>query len=151
MRNLLMRMTNVPDLGRFMIGFDHLCDSLSQMEQLTSADSSARKTYPPHNVIKRSDDHYAIELAVAGFRPQDLAVSVHNGVLIITGESTTEPEEINYLYRGLSRRKFTREFRLIEYVTVQSAKVENGILTVDLVRELPESRKPRTVTIQVPE
>lgn len=140
--------TQFNDLGRFMIGFDHLFDTLNTMDQWVNADSSARKGYPPYNIIKRDEDHYAIELAVAGFGEQDLEVTVNNGALIISGGIKQEQEEtVNYLYRGLSRRKFQREFRLVEYVDVTGVSVQNGIMTIELERQLPEALKPRSIAI----
>lgn len=140
MSNLSMTTTALsPELGRWMIGFDHLFDTLT-------AGTPARASYPPYNIIRRSDDHYAIELAVAGFGEKDLEVTVNNGMLIVTGEIQDQPEAV-YVHRGLSRRKFQREWRLVEYVEVVSATLKNGIMTIELERKLPEALKPRTVAI----
>lgn len=130
-----------PELGRWMIGFDHLFDTLNTA-------TPARVSYPPYNIIRRDDDHYSIEVAVAGFGESDLNVTVNNGMLVVTGEIQDQPEaETVYVYRGLSRRRFQREWRLVEYVEVVSAKVQNGIMTIELERRLPEALKPRTVAI----
>ena len=142
MSNLSMTTTALsPELGRWMIGFDHLFDTLN-------AASPARVSYPPYNIIRRDDDHYSIEIAVAGFGEQDLEVTVNNGMLTVTGEIQDQPEaETVYVHRGLSRRKFQRVWRLVEYVEVVSATVKNGIMTIELERKLPEALKPRTVAI----
>lgn len=130
-----------PELGRWMIGLDHLYDTLNSA-------SPARVSYPPYNIIRRDDDHYSIEIAVAGFGEQDLAVTLNNGMLLVTGEIQDQPEaETVYVHRGLSRRKFQREWRLVEYVEVVSATVQNGIMSIELERKLPEALKPRTVAI----
>ena len=138
--------TQINDLGRFMIGFEHLFDSMNNLDW-ANADNS-RKGYPPYNVIRRDDDHYAIELAVAGFGEQDLAVTVQNGVLVVAGDILQDAPEVQYIHRGLSRRKFQREFRLVEYVNVTDVTVQNGIMTIELERQLPESLKPRNVAVK---
>lgn len=131
-----------PDLGRWMIGFDRLFDTRS------NTDDRARGSYPPYNIILRSDDHYAIELAVAGFGEEDLEVTVSSSVLTVIGEVKQQPEqELNYLHRGLSRREFQRQWKLVEYVEVVSVTVANGIMTIELQRQLPDSLKPRIVAI----
>jgi len=140
--------TQMSDFGRFMIGFDHLINHMTTMDQWANSDAGSRRAYPPYNVIKRDEDHYVIELAVAGFGEQDLEVTVHNGTLYVTGNIKQGTEDqVEYLYRGLSRRKFQREFRLVEYVDVTGVTVQNGIMTIELERQLPEALKPRSVAI----
>jgi molecular chaperone IbpA len=139
----------INNYGGYLIGIDHLMDTLNTMEAWINTDSSSRKGYPPYNVISRDEDHYAIELAVAGFGESELEVKVNNGTLVITGEASQQTDEsVNYLHRGLSRRKFQREFRLVEYVNVTSVTVANGIMTIELERQLPEALRPRTIDIK---
>lgn len=135
------------ELGRFMIGVDHLFNTMNGMENWANSDSGSRKGYPPHNVIQRDEDHYAIELAVSGFGEQDLTVTVQNGVLTVTGEIQQTDQEPVYLYRGLGRRKFQREFRLVEYVNVTGVTVQNGVMTIELERQLPDEMKRRNIAI----
>lgn len=135
-------------LGRSIIGFDQIFDMMESAAQHMLTESAARSGYPPYNVIKRDDDHYAIELAVSGFGESDLEVSVANGVLTVAGDTQKEAQpEIQYLHRGLSHRRFRREFPLVEYMEVISASVTNGILTIELERRLPDALKPRTVEV----
>jgi len=139
--------STLPDLGRWMIGFDRLFDTLAHVESWHNTNAS-RGSYPPYNIILRSDDHYAIELAVSGFGEKDLEVAVSNGVLTVTGDIKQQPEQdLTYLHRGLSRRKFQREWKLVEYVEVVSVTVSNGIMTIELQRQLPDSLKRRAVSI----
>jgi len=135
-----------PELGRWMIGFDRLFDTLTHVESWHNTNAS-RGSYPPYNIILRSDDHYAIELAVSGFGEKDLEVAVSNGVLTVTGDIKQPEQDLTYLHRGLSRRKFQREWKLVEYVEVVSVTVSNGIMTIELQRQLPDSLKPRAVSI----
>ena len=147
MSNITLTSTLSPELGRWMIGFDRLFDTLNHVESWNNTNAS-RGSYPPYNIILRSYDHYAIELAVSGFGEEDLEVAVSNGVLTVTGDIKQQPEqEETYLHRGLSRRKFQREWTLVEYVEVVSATVANGIMTIELERQLPDSLKPRAVSI----
>lgn len=143
MSNLTLTTTALtPEMGRWMIGVDQL------VGQLLNAPSSSRVSYPPYNIICRDDDHYSIEIAVAGFGEQDLEVTVNNGMLIVTGDIQEQPDEdVKYVHRALSRRKFQREWRLVEYMEVVGATVKNGIMTIELERKLPEALKPRSVAI----
>jgi molecular chaperone IbpA len=130
-----------PELSRWMIGFDQLLNTPE------SWNNNARGSYPPYNIVQRSEDHYAIELAVAGFGENDLSVTVCNGLLTVTGESQNDKPDVQYLHRGLSRRRFQREWRLVEFVDVEGVTVQNGIMTIELQRKLPDALKPRTVAI----
>ena len=111
-----------------------------------AAFNASQGSYPPYNVINNSDDQYTVEIAVAGFAKDDLTIEEHNGELIIRGEVAGE-EEKTYLHKGISSRKFERVFTLADHVHVTDAVVENGLLSVSLVREVPEELKPRTIAI----
>ena len=139
--------TNFNDLNRVMIGLDNLFNHITWAEA-KNAENSSGKGYPPYNVFKRDESHYAIELAVSGFGENDLGVVVdHTALLAITGEVQEPAQEVTYMHRGLSHRKFRREFRLVENVNVVSVTVRNGIMTIELERVIPESQKPRVVAI----
>ena len=102
--------------------------------------------FPPYNIEKLADDQYRITLAVAGFKEKDLSVETQNGVLTVTGRAE-ETTPANFLYRGISGRQFERSFQLAEHVEVRSARLENGLLQIDLERMIPEEMKPRRIAI----
>ena len=129
------------------VGFDRLFDSMTRALHNTPESSS----YPPYNIVEVAENTYQISLALAGFRPEDLDLQWDNGVLTITGktaETSSDADKRRYLHRGIANRKFIRRFNLAEHIRVTDAKMEHGILTVDLVRELPEALKPRTIEIK---
>lgn len=134
------------EFGRMVIGFDQLLDSMQEWAKASNTSSG----YPPHNIIKRDDDHYELELAVSGFGDQDLSVTVANGVLTVRGERVPaeDAEQVQYLHRGLSSRKFQREFRLGPYLVVTDAVVVNGVLRICLQRQLPEELRPREIAVR---
>ena len=102
--------------------------------------------YPPYNIERLSDDRYQITLAVAGFSPDEISVTAEYNVVTIEG-GKAEKAEREYLYRGISARPFKRQFELADYVHVKSAAFDNGLLKIELVREVPEAMKPRRITI----
>jgi molecular chaperone IbpA len=124
------------------IGIDRWFDTV-----LDSIEHSSTTNYPPYNIVKKDDDNYTIELAVAGFTEGEINVTTHDGQLVIKGEKVEQEEEQNYLHKGISARKFERSFTLNDYVEVASATVANGILSIDLERHVPESMKPKTIAI----
>lgn len=130
-------------LYRSMVGVDRMIDLI---DAATRADASARG-YPPFNILEAGEDAYRIELAVAGFAESDLTVEVKDDTLVISGAKPAE-EEVVYLHRGIAQRAFERRFKLADHVLVLSAALDNGLLTIDLKRELPESKKPRKIAIQ---
>jgi molecular chaperone IbpA len=148
MSNLTLTTSRMsPELARFMIGFDHLFDTINAAETWANA-SPSRGSYPPYNVLRRDDDHYALEIAVAGFGEKDLSVTVNNGKLTVVGDiQQDEDASVTYVHRGLARRKFQQEWTLVEYVNVTDVTVQNGIMTIELERQLPDSLKPRSVAI----
>jgi molecular chaperone IbpA len=126
---------------RSSIGFDRLVHLLDAAQQQTEGH------YPPYNIERLGDDRYQISLALAGFRPYEINVTAEQNVLTIEGRKTDEKRE--YLYQGISERQFRRQFNLADYVQVRTASFDNGLLRVELVREIPEAMKPRTIAIDV--
>lgn len=124
------------------VGFDHIFNELEQM----TFDHRHGK-YPPHNVVKNTDDEYLIELAVVGFKQSDIDITIHDGILTIKGDREKRRNQELYVHKGISGRKFERSFRLSEFVEVTGADMEDGLLTVRLERILPESKRPRKINI----
>lgn len=123
------------------IGFDNMLDAFEQFTPTTGG-------YPPYNVVKEGEDEYKIEVAVAGFTREELEITQDGKKLTIAATKPEfEGEEPAYLHRGISSRSFKRDFALAEHVTVTNADLRDGILTVSLLRELPEEMKPRTIAI----
>lgn len=130
-------------LYRSTIGYDRLANLL---DNAFRTDASAIG-YPPYDIEVVKDDHYAITLAVAGFAESELNINVERGVLTIRGEKTSEDKDHKYLYQGIASRTFERKFNLAEHVEVTGAKLENGLLKIGLVREVPEAMKPKRIAI----
>jgi len=126
----------------FLIGFTREVDRLNTLHKNNSSVS-----YPPYNVIRFDEDTYSLDLAVAGFDKEDLDISVKDNNLIIKGEKKPVEEEGEYVYRGIATRKFTRSFALGEYMEVAEANVKNGILSVYILRVVPEEKKPKQISI----
>jgi len=139
-----MRHFDLTPLYRSTIGFDRFG---SLLDQLMSLESDA-PSYPPYNIERVGENEYRISMAVAGFGTDDLSIEVKENTLSIRGEKKTEQENVTYLHRGIASRSFERRFQLADYVMVKGARLENGLLHVDLVRELPEAMKPRTIPIE---
>jgi molecular chaperone IbpA len=128
-------------LWRSGIGFERLLDIVEQALKFEPNDN-----YPPYNIEKTGDDAYRVTLAVAGFTPDELSVTSGPNLLIVSGKKVDAPEAA-YLYKGIATRAFERRFNVADYVTVTGARLENGFLTVELVRELPDEMKPRRIAI----
>ena len=128
---------------RSTVGFDHLFDMLEHAVD-------AGNGYPPYNIERTDETHYRISVAVAGFAEEDLNVEVRDGGLTLTGKRE-ESEKQNYLHQGIAGRAFERRFQLAEHVEVRAAKLENGLLHIDLERVVPEEKKPRRIAINAPE
>lgn len=126
----------------FGIGFNTI---FNQLEQLMESSNIA---YPPYNILKDGDDKYKIELAVAGFKKEDITIEIKDSRLSISSEKVKVAEEIEYVHHGISSKSFTRSFTLADHVEVESAKQEDGILTISLVRNIPESKLPKRVLIE---
>jgi len=136
-------LTKLDALSRALIGFDQMFD---QMERRYA--NSVNNNYPPHNILRLDDNIYAIQLAVTGFEKTEISVTVENNVLVVKGESiTTDYPTEQYLHRGLATRDFVKEFPLAEHIEVSGASIKNGMLTVNLVRNIPESAKPKVIDI----
>jgi len=135
-------------LFRSTVGFDRLFDMLDQVAQYDAAQS-----YPPYNIERTSENAYRVTVAVAGFGEKDLNVEVKDGVLTVAGkqEDTQKNEGKSVLYQGIAGRAFERRFRLADHVEVRGAKLENGLLHVDLEQIVPEEKKPRRIQINAPE
>lgn len=130
-------------LYRSSVGFDRLAALLDQSLQ----HSPSGNGYPPYNIERVDENRYSITLAVAGFDRSELELQVEQGVLCIRGAKAVNEEQHTYLYQGIATRAFERKFNLADYVEVKGATLENGILTIDLAKELPEAMKPRRIEI----
>ena len=130
-------------LFRSTIGFDRLA---RLVDSATRLDGGAI-AYPPYNIEKTGEDAYRLTMAVAGFSENELDVTVHEGTMIVTGKAVEKEDEDRFLHRGIARRAFERRFTLSDYMKVTGASLENGLLHVDLVREVPEAAKPRQIKI----
>ncbi len=136
-----MRMMDLTPLSRSWIGFDRLFDMLEH-----SADIGQAENYPPYNIEKTGEDSYRITLAVAGFSQDELSISTLPNQLVVSGKRSGNGNG-EYLYQGIAGRAFQREFNLADYVKVTGASLKNGMLAIDLVREVPEAMKPRRIEI----
>jgi len=130
-------------LFRSTIGFDRLA---RLVDSATRVDNSAQ-SYPPYNIEKTGDDSYRLSMAVAGFTSDELDVTVHENSLIVTGKAQQEDGNGRFLHRGIARRAFERRFSLADHIKIAGASLDNGMLHVDLVREVPEAMKPRRIEI----
>jgi len=141
-----MRTFDFSPLFRSTVGFDRLFDLMDSVAEQSNG-------YPPYNIERADENHYRISLAVAGFGDKDLTIEVKEGVLTVTGQrdDQTQGEPHAYLYQGIAGRAFERRFQLAEYVEVRAAKLENGLLHVDLERVIPEEKKPRRIAINAPD
>jgi molecular chaperone IbpA len=137
-----MRIDHSP-FFRSTVGFDRLLNLL---------DSASEQGYPPYNIERSDENNYRVTIAVAGFAESDLSVDVKDRVLTVTGKRESEAsEKPSYLHQGIAGRAFERSFQLAEHVEVKGARLENGLLHVDLERIVPEEKRPRRITINAPE
>jgi len=136
-----MRTVDFSPLYRSVVGFDRLADLLD------SAASDAGNGYPPYNIERTGEHEYRVEIAVAGFKADELAIEVKENLLTVSGRKPANDEQKRYLHRGLAARDFERRFQLADYVVVTDANLSDGLLTIVLKRELPESLKPRQIAI----
>jgi molecular chaperone IbpA len=127
----------------FFIGFNREMERMAHVHQ-----AATRQTYPPYDVLKLDEDTYQVSIAVAGFSKSDLDVSVDNGTLIVKGETKETEAEGEFLHRGIASRKFTRTFGLGEYMEVTGASIEDGMLTINVDRIVPEEKKPKVIKIK---
>ena len=129
---------------RSTVGFDRLFDMLEN-----SSVGQAQENYPPFDLIKKGENDYCIELAVAGFKPDEIDITAQQNVLIVSGRKSDETGEkgSDYIYRGIANRSFERRFALADHIQVRGADLKDGLLSIDLVREIPEAMKPRKIDI----
>lgn len=137
-----MRTYDFSPLLRSTVGFDRIEQLFRGLER-----ASAENSYPPYNIIRKDADNYRITMAVAGFEEDQIEIVATQNSLKVTGKSTEEKEEHQYLHRGLAARSFVQSFELAETIKVVGAAMENGLLHIDLVREIPEELKPRSIEI----
>lgn len=139
-----MRTYDLSPLFRSTVGFDRVTRLL---ESAMNGEDGSNSGYPPYNIEKLSDDQYRITMAVAGFALDDLEITAHPNLLIVQGKAKETDTGAVFLHRGIAGRAFERRFQLADHIRVNNATLENGLLHVELVREVPEAMKPRTVQI----
>ncbi|WP_298428441.1 Hsp20 family protein [Rhodoblastus sp.] len=139
-----MRNIDFDPFWRTSIGFDRL---FSMMDDSLRYDPEDR--FPPYDIVRTGDDNYRVTLAVAGFTSDQISVTQHQNVLTVVGRPSERSEKTEYLYHGIAGRAFERRFNLADYVEVESASFENGLLHIDLVRRVPEAMKPRRIEVGV--
>ncbi|MGY4314972.1 Hsp20 family protein [Bradyrhizobium sp. JR3.5] len=135
-----MRTYDFAPVWRSTIGFDRLFDLLDQTQH------RPEENYPPYNIERLGEDRYQISVALAGFSPDEIAVTAEQNVLTVEGRKRDQDQH-EYLYQGISARPFKRQLNLADYVQVKAARFDNGLLRVELVREIPEAMKPRRIAI----
>jgi len=140
-----MRTVDYSPFYRATVGFDRVFDLLDSV-----ANQSGSNGYPPYNIEKAGDNAYRIVMAVAGFAEAELNVTQKENELLVTGQAapTAGEDATQYLYRGIAGRNFERRFQLADHVKVTGAKLANGLLTIELQREIPEEKKPRAIPVQ---
>lgn len=138
-----MRTLDLSPLYRATVGFDRIAD---MMDRVLASDVS-QPTYPPYNIEKTAENAYRISLAVAGFTDDDLSVEVRENALIVSARKADDESPRTFLHRGIATRAFERRFHLADHVRVTGATHENGMLHIDLQREIPEALKPRRIAI----
>jgi len=136
-----MGMIDFTPLFRSTIGFDRLPTLLDDVMRREPADN-----YPPYDIVKVSEDTYRITMAVAGFTPEDITVTAQPNLLVVAGQKANQ-DTVQYLHHGLVMRDFERRFSLDHYMEVKGASLENGLLSLELVRKVPEAMKPRSIQI----
>lgn len=144
LEDMAMRTIDFSPLFRHSVGFDRmqrLLDAANQTDQSANG-------YPPFNIEQVSEDGYRITMAVAGFAEQDIDITAKENTLVITGQHPDGREETTFLHRGIAGRAFERKFELADHIKVTGANLTNGLLKIDLVREVPEEKKPRKIAIE---
>ena len=130
---------HLANLSRALVGFDRYFNGHF---------ANTNGNYPPHNIVKYNETHYGIEMAVAGFSKEEIAVEVDQDQLTITGKKISETDSKEYLHRGLAARDFEQTYTLAEYMTVRGAEVKDGMLKIEIERVVPDALKPRQITIK---
>jgi molecular chaperone IbpA len=139
-----MRTFDFSPLYKSAVGFDRL----AQILDAASRSDEAQPTYPPYNIESKGENQYRITMAVAGFDKSEVEIEVDQGLLKVSGKKDESVENRQYLHRGIAARSFLRKFQLADYIRVESANMENGLLHIELVREIPEAMKPRKIAVQ---
>jgi len=134
-----MDAAHLANLSRALVGFDRYFNGHF---------ANTNGNYPPHNIVKYNETHYGIEVAVAGFSKEEIAVEVDQDQLAITGKKISENDNKEYLHRGLAARDFEQTYTLAEYMTVKGAEVKDGMLKIEIERVVPDALKPRQITIK---
>ncbi|PHQ72281.1 MAG: heat-shock protein Hsp20 [Sneathiella sp.] len=137
-----MRTYDFSPLLRSTVGFDRIEQLFRGLER-----ASTENGFPPYNIVRKDTDNYRITMAVAGFSEEEIDITANQNSLKIAGKSASEKEDAEYLHRGIAGRSFNQTFELAETIKVVGAEMENGLLHIDLVREIPEALKPRTIEI----
>lgn len=142
-REFSLRSIDIPTVQRFAVGFDNMFDDLLR------GTSQQNNNYPPYNLLKKSDNEFIIELAVAGFSEGEIDITVENNTLVIRGDHPDTRDTHEFLHRGISGRNFVRSFTLADHVEVMAARIVNGILAINLQRIIPEEKLPKKIAIAV--
>ncbi|WP_448566738.1 Hsp20 family protein [Thalassotalea ganghwensis] len=142
-----MNSIDLTPLYRSSIGFDRLASMLNSTLNTETSTSG----YPPYNIEVKDESNYAITLAVAGFTREELDITVEKGVLTVSGKKAKDEQDRNYLHQGIANRSFERKFNLADYVEVIDADLRDGLLTINLVKEIPEAMKPKNIAIGEPQ
>lgn len=139
-----MRTFDFSPLYKSAVGFDRLAQILDTINRV----EEGQPTYPPYNIESKGENQYRITMAVAGFDRSEVEIEIDQGLLKVSGKKEESADGRQYLYRGIAARNFVRKFQLADFIRVESAVLENGLLHIELVREIPEAMKPRKITIQ---
>ena len=146
MSTLTLKAFDIPTIARYSVGLDELFDTLSR-----SVNAGNNSNYPPYNIIRYDDNRYAVELAVAGFKEDEIDITVHEGYLTVEGNQRVKTTDLEnaavYLHHGISKRDFRKTWPLGNHVEVTSANIVDGILTVNLERQVPEEMKPKKIAL----
>ena len=142
-----MQTFDLTPLFRHSVGFDRMQRLLNASAQM----ETSANTYPPYNIVQSGEDTYRITVAVAGFSEQDLDITAKENTLIISGKNSENADEKPFLHRGIAGRDFERRFDLADHIKVVGASLVNGLLNIELEREIPEEKKPRKISIETQE
>lgn len=137
-----MREFDLAPLNRTAIGFDRL------FNMLTNDTRNDQPSFPPYNIELMGENEYRITMAVAGFEPEEINIQSENGSLTLVGQKVDDAKEHEYLYQGIAARNFERRFQLADHIKVVKASMENGLLHIDLLKEIPEAMKPKQILIE---
>ena len=143
--NFIPTFCGTKDMDKFLIGFD---EQFNRLQKFHDDMSKNIPNYPPYNIVKKDENHYTIELAVAGFGQSDIDIEMEDGKLVVRGNIKAEEAEDNFLFRGIANRAFSRAFVLNDEVEVKDAELFNGMLKIFLERLIPEQKKPKKIAVK---